>query len=506
MLQSQIINALPRRVIASLWATQETRISLSHLIPNTSPTATTTTTHHVGKKDDTQPPPPAISSKFLSNELPIRFTHILRLLSTLSPTALQSPIIKNVSHSYLRDICTLLHPSLQETSPKAFSKVIEKLQSNQATNLIRLKYALLQSNPTAASVALMENISTISLGIHLLLDQHISWGLKHNNHAQKICPEEIAHQAVADARKTFADILGDDRNIPSISIINKTDTVNAAIKKRHQPAKDDAFYYVPSVLHRILYESTLLSLRAKINFDQENQLSLSSSSILTNWLWWKKNKHYQQRATTLKVFGGPTSIGFRLDTPAPLIESDLLPGVPKDPIGIPTCSSILSSTSNTTIEKNTCIPSFTVENVAWESLRGWRPAQALASHFGGHLDAMTVEGLGSTIYLALDRDISFRERYPNRMVLAPSAQSLLRHHRRTSSAALGLQTAPLSKNDNHALSIQAASMQLDAFLYAISDSQSQYYYNQQQYYNNDHYPLHYHQHHSVSLTAAVGHA
>lgn len=34
MLQSQIINVLPRRILAGLWATQETRISLNHLTAN----------------------------------------------------------------------------------------------------------------------------------------------------------------------------------------------------------------------------------------------------------------------------------------------------------------------------------------------------------------------------------------------------------------------------------------------------------------------------------------
>lgn len=112
--------------------------------------------------------PAATSPSFLCTELPVRYTHILRLLSTLSHDSLQSPIIRNVAHSYLRDICTLLHPSLRGTSPKAFSTVLKKLRQSQATSLIRLKYALL-SAPTAASASLMENINTIGFGIHLLL-------------------------------------------------------------------------------------------------------------------------------------------------------------------------------------------------------------------------------------------------------------------------------------------------------------------------------------------------
>lgn len=118
--------------------------------------------------NSTQQPAAATSASFLCTELPVRYTHILRLLSTLSHDSLQSPIIRNVSHSYLRDICTLLHPSTSATSPRAFSNTLQRLRQSQATSLIRLKYALL-SSPTAASVTLMENINTIGLGIHLLL-------------------------------------------------------------------------------------------------------------------------------------------------------------------------------------------------------------------------------------------------------------------------------------------------------------------------------------------------
>ncbi|CEP11386.1 hypothetical protein [Parasitella parasitica] len=455
MLQSQIINVLPRRILAGLWATQETRISLNHLVPSKS-------------TNEKSQQPAATSSSFIFNELPVRYTHILRLLSTLSPDSLQSPIIRNVAHSYLRDICTLLHPSFRETSPKAISKVFSNLRQSQATNLIRLKYALL-SNPTAASVALMENINTIGFGIHLLLDQHLSWDAQSSNYAQKTCPQEVAHQAVSDARKSFANAFGGDRAIPDIDI--RRDTMTS---RNHKTPIEQEFTFVPSILHRILYESTLLSLKAQTFHDEDIKRNL-------NWFqrrWRSRSNNPQNRPLSLRIFGGPTSIGFRLDAAAPLLESDLLPGIPRDPLGIPTCGHVLSSTSATTVNSPLM--------VEWESLSGWRSAKTLASHWGGNLDAVTVEGLGSTIYLALDRDPSLLERYPTRHALAASAHSLLRHHRRTS--------AVVASADSN-LSIQAAATQLDAFLYAISDSQ-------QSTFN----PTPLYHHHSVSLSAAVGHA
>lgn len=88
--------------------------------------------------------------------------HMLRLLSSLPLDALQSPMIKHVSHRYLHDLCTLLHPSMQNTSNRAFSDVMRRLRQRQATSLIRLRYAL------AGSTMLMDNINTIGLGIQFL--------------------------------------------------------------------------------------------------------------------------------------------------------------------------------------------------------------------------------------------------------------------------------------------------------------------------------------------------
>ncbi|KAI8064310.1 uncharacterized protein B0P05DRAFT_554921 [Gilbertella persicaria] len=449
MLQSHVINVLPRRLLASFWATPETRISLSHLM----------------KPLDSQQPA-AIEPSFLCNELPVRYTHILRLLSTLSHESLQSPIIRNVAHSYLRDICTLLHPSLKQTSPKAFSKVLTKLRQSQALNLIRLKYALL-SKPLATSVSLLENINIIHTGIHLLLDQHLSWD---TNHAQKVCPETIANQAVDDAKKTLLDALGAHTTLPEIEI--KRDTM---INKRCSQESEREFVFLPNLLHRILYESTLLSLKAQAMQNEETDSKLN---------WFQRQWKGKHRPLSLRIFGGPTSVGFRLDSAASLHDHDLLPSIPRDILGIPVCGSVLSQTSANKVNDETLRHP---EMVEWASMSGWRSAKTLARHWGGNLDAVSVEGLGSTIYLALDRDPTLPEHYPSRISLAASAHSLLRHHRRTSAAVASA---------DHTLSIQAAATQLDAFLYAISDSQQSTFVNPN--------PLYHH--HSVSLTAAVGHA
>lgn len=307
---------------------------------------------------------------------------------------------------------------------------------------------------------------------HSSPDQHLSWNTTRKNHAQKVCLEEIANQAVQDAQKAFSNSFGSETPIPMIEI--RKDTF---VKNNKQRKEEQDFIYIPSVLRRVLYESSLLSLRAQALHDQDMHRQ-------STWLQRTLGKA-KSRPLSLRIFGGPTSIGFRLDAAAPLIETDLLPGIPRDPLGIPSCGSILSRTSATTVGPH----SNQFEGVEWESLSGWRSAKALASHWGGNLDAVTVEGLGSTIYLALDRDVSLLERYPSRHALASSAHSLLRHHRRTSAISASLM-------DSSALSIQAAATQLDAFLYAISDSQQSTFSN----------PTPLYHHHSVSLSAAVGHA
>ncbi|CAO3675493.1 unnamed protein product [Rhizopus stolonifer] len=428
MLQSQIINVLPRRIVAGLWATPETRMTLSHFAAN--------------KEQQT---PAAITPNFLCGELPIRYTHILRLLSTLSSDSLQSPIIKNVAHSYLRDICTLLHPSLKQTSPKAFSNVLAKLRTSQALNLVRLRYAFL-SGPTQSSANLIENISTIGVGIHLLLDQHISWVTNKSNHAQTVCPEDITHQAVQDARTAFSDAYG-LTEIPKIEI-------------RQCGKTKQELDHIPSVLHRILYESLLVCIKSQAMANEESERRLK----------WYERPFHKPKVMKLSIFGGRTSVGFKLDTPALISENDLLLGIPRDPIGMPSCSSVLSNTSQTHVERQ-------VEahpGLEWASLSGWRMARSMASHWGGNLDMVNVDGLGSTVYLALDRNTHLLERYPSR-------------HNSSS------MRSPQIVSDS--LSIQAASSQLDAFLYAISDTQQ-----------SNAIPTPLYRHHSVSLTAAVGHA
>ncbi|KAI9472132.1 MAG: hypothetical protein EXX96DRAFT_346898 [Benjaminiella poitrasii] len=423
MLQSQIINVLPHRIIASLWAKQETRISLSHL-------------SKLNTLNEQQPA--ATTPAFICNELPTRYTHMLRLLSTLSPEALQSPIIRHVAHSYLRDICTLLHPSLKETSPKAFTNVLSDLRQRQTTNLIRLKYALLSSSSTNTTT-LLDNINTIGTGIYLLLDQYVSFDSNQNDHAQPIRPEQIAHEAVSDARHTLSTAF--NTKIPTIEIIEKD-------------MPREPITYIPSVLHRILYETSLLALKPHV-------LGPKASG----WLDWLRRDFRRQRPTlSMRLFGGPTSIGFRLESTEQLITTDLVHDIPRDLLGIPSCPSVLS----TILDDRSPMLHTTL-------LTGWRAAKQLASHWGGHLDHVSADGLGSTLYLALDRDPSLVERYPTSFVKA--SEQLLRQQGRLS--AIGV------------TSVQAAAVQLDAFLYAISD-QPQTWYERQSH------------HHSVSLMAAVG--
>lgn len=224
---------------------------------------------------------------------------------------------------------------------------------------------------------------------------------------------------------------------------------------------------------------SLLSLKAQTLFNKED----TNSSWLKHQ--WRKQvlraQTLNRSLVSLHIFDGPTSVGFRLDSSAPLLEQDLLPSIPRDPLGFPVCSSLLSSTSNSSIDsKMTSSPW-----IEWAAFSGWQSAKTLASHWGGNLDVVSIDGLGSTIYLALDKDESLLERYPSRMALAASAQSMLLQSRRTS-----------AMSADYNLSIQSASTQVDAFLYAISGPQQPTFVNRT--------PLYHH--HSVSLSAAIGHA
>lgn len=301
------------------------------------------------------------------------------------------------------------------------------------------------------------------------LDQHLSWSDKNGNQTQVVNPVDVASTAIQDARATCSAALG--KPSPEIHLVPK-----AAADDRRE------LTFIPNLLHRIIYESTLVTLKAHIARQQKQELLQGKRH---SWLRTILKRGSEEEPIAMHVFGGPTSVGFRLTSSAPLLPSDLQAGIPRDPLGIPTCASVLSQTKANTVEKDDHYPEGLVE---WEAMSGWRSAQALASHFGGNLDVVSVDGLGTSVYLALDRDAALLERYPSRSL--SSAHRLLRHHGRISAAAAAAAATTASP-----LTLQAASVQLDTFLSAIANPGL----------NNIH-PTPLHHHHSVSLSAAVGHA
>lgn len=214
------------------------------------------------------------------------------------------------------------------------------------------------------------------------LEQHLSWP----DRVQEVRPVEIAMQAADDVRQVCASCLG--KQPPPISIIDK--------------GSSQEMHYAPSALHRVLFESMLLAVRAHMT----TTATTTSTSRWPSLSFMRKNK---QRPIQLDIFGGPTSVGFRLDSPAPLLTRDTLHDIPRDPIGIPIAHQVLSSTEADTLSKH---GDEQLPNAEWHVWSGWRAAKTMASHWGGNLDAMSVDGLGTTMYLALDRDLNISERYP----------------------------------------------------------------------------------------------
>lgn len=296
------------------------------------------------------------------------------------------------------------------------------------------------------------------------LDQHLAEQVER---VQTLCPIAIAQQAAVDAREACKAALG-GRQVPHIHV--------EAYQRKQQ---DVRLTFMPTLLHRILYESMLLTLRASM---------AQIDPVQSKWSWLPFHRSRSRRDSekiTLSVFGGPTSVGFRLNSPAPLIASDLRPDIPRNPAGIPATHGILGRTQPDTLQDDI------IPDVSWYVWSGWSAAKVMASHWGGNLDQVTTDGLGSTIYLALDRDATLQERYPSKRTLGCSAYHLLRHHRRTSAAAVAATV-------NSPLTLAAAEDQLDAFLDAISTKETWRPTRRDEIY------------HSVSTTAAVaaavGHA
>ena len=302
---------------------------------------------------------------------------------------------------------------------------------------------------------------------------------------QTIKPANIAMQAIQDARQLIASCLGqEEKNIPAISI-------------QEQPNLS-SLEFIPQALYRMLFESTLLTLRARM-LDQQQLQATSKSSFSSSWRTFFdhtlfNSSQQQHNKIQMDIFNGPTSIGFRLTSPSPLLPNDLNPDIPRDPLGIPTCSSLLSRTEPNRLHDDLDLH----EDVGWHVWSGWRAAKTLASHWGGNLDVVSVDGLGSTMYLALDRDTSLLERYPSKRTLNCSAYHLLHRHRRMAAIAAA------NNHQNGVLSLQAAQDQLNAFLNAISSEPNNNMMNNNMILRKDD------AYHNVSLSAAVaaavGHA
>lgn len=273
-----------------------------------------------------------------------------------------------------------------------------------------------------------------------------------------MCPVAVAKQAADDARSLCSHSLGQDAPV-------------IRVERYERQVQQVELTYMPDVLYRILFESMVASLRAR----------MSDKVFHTKKSWFSWLRREQEEPLVVNVFGGPTSVGFRMHCPSTLSARELNTlDIPRDPfLGIPTCANVLSATQPDRLDNHD-----ESEDMVWHAWSGYRSAKTLASHWGGNLDAVSVDGIGSTLYLALDRDASLLERYPTRRSLGAAAYQLFRHHRRSSAAA--------NASSNQFLTIAAAQDQLDAFLEAISVPDQ----NGRQY-----SPMR--KDHSVSLQAAV---
>lgn len=148
---------------------------------------------------------------------------------------------------------------------------------------------------------------------HLLyitsVDQYLSWNLNTNNHAQEVCPEEIAYKAIHVATETFAASFGTNRKVP-----------NFEIKSDRKISKN--FTYVPSVLHKILYESSLLALKKQATFGEEKNCYNWSNQ---NWKQHAAKPEVLDHPLSLHLVDTPNSVEFKLNLVTPFLEQDLSP-------------------------------------------------------------------------------------------------------------------------------------------------------------------------------------
>ncbi|RUS29987.1 mitochondrial branched-chain alpha-ketoacid dehydrogenase kinase-domain-containing protein [Jimgerdemannia flammicorona] len=386
VVSTQALNAIPKDIMTKLWTAKATRVSLKQIY--------TIGRHVVGSNNKGAL---VIPAQFLADELPIRYTNVVQMLNSAQELPHQAlshtPTFRKVTQRYLEDIHALTRMPRPDTTAREeqFTEVLRSLQRRHRNNILSLGqsfkelYAINHVTPNdldeVKTQRFFDKVYGLSLGTNLLIGEHIALHDEGRNLVQKISPISVAEKAVTDARGVCAAHYA--REAPSVQIIAQDSTVTTT--------------YVSEHLHRILFEVLKNSLRATMEFHREGP------------------------APPLKliVVQGGEDVSIKV--------SDQGGGIPesrtkriwsyvtgKDTQDIVDPASAISGDSKVSEDVKDYL-----ELPLCGFGHGLPVARLIARYFGGELSLVSMEGFGTDAYLALYRDDTCPENYPEMISETP---------------------------------------------------------------------------------------
>ncbi|ORX92872.1 alpha-ketoacid dehydrogenase kinase [Basidiobolus meristosporus CBS 931.73] len=369
MIPTPCLKSLPKDVILKYASSKATRISLKQMF--------TSGSRLLERKD---PFALLIPTQFLHQELPIRLTQSVKMLSSHElPYGMGGlPTFRKITYNLLEDISILSQIPKPKTAKQVedFTKVMKYIQKRHTTSILSVGQGfreLLQEkqlNPSELHAekfrTFFDSFYTLNFGTRLLIGEHLSLHDKGRNLVRNISPLSIAERAVADARRVCASHFGIEA--PEVKIYGGLESVKTL--------------YIEEHLHRILFEILKNSLRATVEFHNADTTLPPLKLIMAN---------------------GGEDVSFKL--------SDQGGGIPMSAM-----SRLWSYVYSEPKGDDSVQISGEVNDYVSRPLSGFGHglplARLTARYFGGDLNVVSMEGYGTDTYLHLFREDSCLENIP----------------------------------------------------------------------------------------------
>ncbi|OZJ05812.1 hypothetical protein BZG36_00855 [Bifiguratus adelaidae] len=387
---SQALNAVPKDVMSRLWTSKVTKVSLKQM-------------YAVGRHvTDSKAKQTAllVPAQFLRHELPIRYTHAMRMLNSTQdlphPSLAHTATFRSITQRYLEDISALIKmgPITNAEEEGRLTELLRRMLPRSRENMLSLANCFreledMYPNLDASAIdesrtqRFFDSIYGINLGTNLLMGEHLALHDEGRLLVSTLSPTDIAHQAAQDARKICARSTGIEA--PEVQIIERSD-------------KKIITTFVEEHLHRMLFETIKHSLRTTCERHVGPDIATSRTST---------GKPSLPSVKVVVVSGGE-DISIKI--------SDEGGGMPESKT-----KKIWSYLDSVSLRNTPTLPDPNLPSSRLSYLdlplcapnHGLPFARLVARYFGGDLSLVSMEGYGTDAYLSLYRDATCLENWPD---------------------------------------------------------------------------------------------